>query len=172
MTQRLYLHDVTTDFPLLPRPFVALPASPSRLAMCTDGMPRPARCALRSLHLSELTFAFEVSTDEEIVHLRLLSNLPAIDLGTRAHNYLLLTLARRRLQDVKDGLSERCAGWVHLNEWGHDESFQPPQLNIYVHRIRKLFAAHGIHGAYDVIERRGRQKQIRLGVARAGIDRF
>ena len=172
MTQSHFFHDAgSVDVPHTLRPFVALPAPPSRPAVCTDSSFGSVCCMPRSLHLSEMTLAFEVSTDEMFVRLTLVSHRGTVDLGTRVHNYLLLTLARRRLRDLEDGLSERGSGWMDLDDWAHDDSFQPPQLNLYVHRIRKQFAARGIVDAYDVIERRSREKQIRVGLARARIER-
>jgi hypothetical protein len=114
-----------------------------------------------------VTLDFEVSSDEMSVRLRLISERGTIDLGARTHNYLLVVLARRRLRELAAGVSERDSGWVDLDEWVHDADFQPPQLNLYVHRIRKQFSAQSIEGGYDIIERRAREKQIRLGVTRA-----
>jgi hypothetical protein len=116
--------------------------------------------------------AFEVTSDEEIVYLTLLSARGKLDLGERAHHYVLLTLARRRLRDLESGLPDRGSGWVNRDEWVHDESFQPPRLNLYVHRIRQQFAAQRICDAYGIIERRGRGKQMRLGLARAVVTRI
>ena len=56
------------------------------------------------LEVCHLSLAFSVSRDEEHVELQASSRGVTFDLGARAHNYLLLTLARRRLKDAEEGL--------------------------------------------------------------------
>lgn len=118
------------------------------------------------LEVQHLHLVFSVSRDEEHVQLRVACGPHQFDLGSRQHNYLLLTLARRRQQDASAGLAESSCGWIYLEDLAHDPMMAPPQLNIDVFRIRKQFEAFGILDPANVIERRPRTRQMRIGVAR------
>src|SRR5579871_5988135 len=76
-----------------------------------------ARChgAAKPPRLPELALSFSVSLDEEFVRLQMTLGNRVVDLGARNHNYLLLTLARRRLQDLAAGVPPGTAGWVHAD---------------------------------------------------------
>ena len=119
---------------------------------------------VRQLHLS-----FSVSRDEEHVQLLVTCGQRTLDLGTRARNYLLLTLARRRVADAKEGLPEASCGWIYQDDLSHDPSMAPPQLNLDVFRVRKQFAAAGVVDAVNVIERRSTTRQIRVGTGQIAI---
>lgn len=124
---------------------------------------------LAELEVQHLHLLFSVSRDEEFVQLRVACGAHQFDLGSRQHNYLLLTLARRRQSDLAENLPETACGWIYLEDLAHDPMMAPPQLNIDVFRIRKQFEALGVLDPAGVIERRPRTKQIRLGVARFSI---
>jgi hypothetical protein len=124
------------------------------------------------LVLRDLVLSFSVSRDEEYVHLAVIHRGGAIDLGARTRNYLLLTLARRRLVDAAEGLPETTCGWVYHADLEHDPSMAPPQLNIDVFRLRKQFASVGVVDAADIIERRPRTRQLRIGTGRIAIARL
>jgi hypothetical protein len=116
-----------------------------------------------NVEVGRLKLAFSVSLDEEHVGLEATSGGATFDLGTRTHNYLLLTLARQRLKDAQDGLPETTCGWVDQDVLSRDPSMAPPQLNIDVFRIRKQFAAFGVIDAANIVERRPRTRQLRIG---------
>jgi hypothetical protein len=122
--------------------------------------------------LQSVTLFFSVSTDEEYVRLRAVSDCLEIDLGSRCHNFLLLTLARRRLSDALAGGAETACGWIYMDDLAHDPSMAPARLNIDVCRIRQQFAACGIVRAATIIERRRSTQQIRLGTDRIRIARL
>jgi hypothetical protein len=117
------------------------------------------------LEIRHLQLSFAVSRDEEHVQLQASSGRRTFDLGARTHNYLLLTLARRRISDATEGLPETTCGWIYQEDLAHDPSMAPPQLNIDVFRIRKQFAALGVLDAANIIERRPRTRQLRIGTA-------
>lgn len=117
------------------------------------------------LEVRHLQLSFSVSRDEEHVHLHVTSAGRTFDLGTRNHNYLLVTLARRRLADAVEGIPDTVCGWIYLEDLAHDATMAPPQLNIDVFRIRKQFAAIGVIDAGNIIERRPRTRQLRIGTA-------
>ena len=94
----------------------------------------------------------------------------SIDLGSRKFNYLLLTLARRRLDRSAEGLAETSCGWIDQEELAHDPSMAPPQLNIDVFRLREHFARAGVVDAMGLIERR--PGQLRVGTGRITITKL
>ncbi len=117
------------------RPEVVLfEATPGRWIVEERGAPRPARDGERiiaggeewTLHLplpyeqthrasgqdlSAMGLRFEVSRDEEFVRLSLLRGEIREQLPTRAHHYMLLTMARARLDDLARGVVMADAGW-------------------------------------------------------------
>jgi pSer/pThr/pTyr-binding forkhead associated (FHA) protein len=127
--------------------------------------------ATTAFEVRQLELVFHVSQDEEFVKLEMIAGGDKVDLGCRGHNYLLLTLARARLADQKLGHPDPACGWVCWQDLAHDPSMAPPQLNIDVFRIRKHFARMGVSDAAEIIERRPRTGQMRLGVSQIKIHR-
>lgn len=120
-----------------------------------------------------LTLRFAVSLDEEHVALEALAGARALDLGQRAHNYLLLTLARRRLEDA--ALPEAEQGWVYREALLSGLRLTPPRMNLQIFRARQAFAK-ALSGAgrapeVELIERRLDTGQLRLGVSRLEVRR-
>ena len=116
------------------------------------------------LELRRARLSLAVSRDEEHVELKVTCGMKSFDLGARAHNYLLLTLGRRRLADAAEGLPSPSCGWLSPDDFPHDPAMAPARLNLDVLRIRKQFAALGIVDAPGIIERRARSRQLRIGV--------
>jgi hypothetical protein len=121
------------------------------------------------LSVSHLQLTFSVSRDEEHVHLRVRCGSSTFDMGARAHNFLLLTLARRRLQDAADGFAETTCGWIYQEDLEHDPTMAPPGLNTSVFRVRRQFAVTGVADAANIIERRAGSRQMRIGTGRIAI---
>jgi hypothetical protein len=119
--------------------------------------------------VNNVHLTFSVSSDEEYVHLRMTCGTRLVDLGERGHNYLLLTLARRRRDDAKEGLPDTSCGWMDQEVLSRDPSVLGPQLNLSVFRIREQFAREGVQNAGKIIERRSNPRQLRLGTARFSI---
>jgi hypothetical protein len=124
---------------------------------------------LLELEVRHLELAFSVSKDEEHIHLRVVCAGRAFDLGARAHNYLLLILARRRIADVGEGLPETSCGWIYQEDFPHDPSMESGRLNLDVLRIRQQFSALGVVDAASIIERRPRTRQLRIGANRLSV---
>jgi hypothetical protein len=139
---------------------------------CPDNIWKTSLATFASLEVRHLQLVFSVSRDEEHVRLQALCGTQKLEFGDRGHNYLLLTLARRRLEDVQSGLPEGSCGWVYQDDLAHDPSMAPPQLNIDVFRIRRQFAATGVTDAAAIIERRPRTKQLRIGAEKLSIQRL
>jgi len=118
-----------------------------------------------------LTLTFTVSRDEEYVKLEASWSGKTFDVGARVHNYLLLTLARRRLKDAGDGVPDGTSGWIDQEDLAHDRSMAPPHLNISVFRIRRQFAALGVIDAANIVERRPSTRSLRIGTGRIAVVR-
>lgn len=117
------------------------------------------------------TLHFAVSSDEDFVSLTLEYADRKVPLGSRSHNYLLLTLARQLLADRDASLPEASSGWMDKEALADGFKMTPQQVDGEVFRIRKHFAQHGLPESTTVIERRPRTKQIRLGITQIRIDR-
>jgi hypothetical protein len=139
-------------------------ASTSRATLAASG----DRAGL-DFRVARLSLLFQVSRDEEHVHIQASFEGRQLDLGVRRHHYLLLTLARRRLADIAERLPDSACGWIDQDELAHDPSMASPQLNGDVFRIRQQFAKLGVADAAAIIERRPRPWQLRIGTQRVSI---
>jgi hypothetical protein len=139
---------------------LCLPALAERTASLGDVAP-----------FDQPSLRFSVSSDEEFVELELHFATRTVSLGSRAHNYLLLTLARAYLADIESGAPPASSGWVDKETLGRGLQMSPEQIDGEVFRVRKHFARHGLKEAAVIIERRPRTKQIRLGVRSVRVDR-
>jgi hypothetical protein len=117
------------------------------------------------------TLHFLVSSDEDFVELTLEYSKRKVLLGSRAHNYLLLTLARHKLTELSNGIAEASSGWMDKDQLADGLRITPAQVDGEIFRIRKHFAGHGLQESATIIERRARTKQIRLGLGRVRVDR-
>jgi FHA domain len=142
-----------------------------RFTVPTD-TPSPTRLtsSMIDLDLSRIHLSFRVSSDEETVTLQIHSGGITRDAGIRTFNYLLLTLARRRLQDMKEGYPDGECGWLEYEDTKHDESMAPPRIGVDVCRIRKHFAKLGVADAPRIIERRPRTGQLRIGISSVSVS--
>jgi hypothetical protein len=140
---------------------------------CADGTGLTS-CVWRSPRsdVEALTLAFSVSRDEEVVRLCVLRAGVAFDLGERAHHYVLLTLARRRLADAAGGFQDHSCGWVYQEDLARDPSMTGARLNLAVFRIRKQFAGIDVADPEHIVERRRSTGQLRIGTSRAIVHRL
>jgi len=136
---------------------------------CAQGDSKTSLATAAALEVRHLALEFSVSKDEEHVSLRARSGVHHLDLGERNYHYLLLTLARQRQRDASEGLQESACGWVYQDDFAHDPAMAPQQLSVDVFRIRKQFAAAGVTDAANIVERRPRTKQLRIGAHRISI---
>jgi FHA domain len=142
-----------------------------RFRLCCPSTVAPAETWSLTSEGGEPTLCFSVSSDEDFVELSVEYPGRTVPLGSRSHNYLLLTLARQRLADRESSLGEPSCGWMDKEQLADGFRMTPQQVDGEVFRIRRHFSQHGLAEAASVIERRPRTKQIRLGVARLRIDR-
>ena len=80
---------------------------------------------------------FDVSQNEEHVSVQLMSGRQEYDLGERNHHYLLLLLARKRLQDQAEGLLTAEQGWVDKQVLSKMLGQNENHINIQIYRLRK-----------------------------------
>ncbi|ATC93915.1 FHA domain-containing protein [Pseudoalteromonas tunicata] len=80
---------------------------------------------------------FDVSQNEEHVGLKFLVDNFEYDLGQRSHHYLLLVLARKRLEDKNAGVIESEQGWLDKDLVSKMIGQSEAHLNIQIHRFRK-----------------------------------
>ncbi|MFT3771199.1 MAG: hypothetical protein QM820_37770 [Minicystis sp.] len=108
-----------------------------------------------------------MSRDEEHVDVTVIHEGRETALAPRAYHYLLVTLARARLDDRDAPPAER--GWVDREALCRMLATDRVRLNNDVFRLRKQLAALGIHGAADIIARRADAGQLRLGIERVDV---
>ena len=117
------------------------------------------------------TLLFSVSSDEDFVELTLQFDKRNVALGSRGHNYLLLTLARQRLADSANEVPATSSGWMDKDQLAEGLRITPQLIDGEIFRIRKHFASYGLAEAATIIERRARTRQIRLGLSRVRVER-
>lgn len=110
--------------------------------------------------LSQLHWLFSISGDEEFVHVQVRDGKQLIDLGSRAHHYMLLILSRCRAQD-EDPL---LGGWLYGDKLCTMLSLDEQHLNVQIFRAREELGQLGVSDAAGIIERRRSTKQLRSGI--------
>ncbi|OUS24197.1 hypothetical protein A9Q99_24975 [Gammaproteobacteria bacterium 45_16_T64] len=115
----------------------------------------------------DFLFEFDVSLDEEHVSLQVSLGNDVWKLEERTHHYLLLLLARQRIQHVKEGYDESNQGWLDMQKFVKMLGLDTSHVNIQVYRARKQIseALLDITLPNQIIERR-------TGEMRIGFSRF
>lgn len=113
---------------------------------------------------------FEVSRDEEFIRIWFVKNDARVEVATRAHHYMLLLLARARMEDQGSGLASGEAGWLYAEDFCKMLGTEPHLLNVMVHRARQQFARLEMEGAAGLIERRRSTRQMRIGVDQLAVS--
>jgi hypothetical protein len=132
-------------------------ALPEALAATTEGG------SLR--RLSDLSLSFRVSQDDEYVEVDATLAGRTTTLKPRAHQYVLLTLARARAEDAANGVAESEQGWVYGEKLEKMVGMRRNQLYVSIHRNRRDLVELGVLDGDDVIERRRTTRQLRVGVS-------
>jgi len=115
---------------------------------------------------------FQVSQDEEFVSVSFTTGSTTTALRPRAFHYLLLILARARLEDTAAGVSEAEAGWLYADEVARRRCVSVEDTNVDICRARKQIAQScQFVDAVHIIERRSGTGHLRLGVAAISIER-
>ncbi|MEZ4471339.1 MAG: FHA domain-containing protein [bacterium] len=109
-----------------------------------------------SVRLADVQVRLAVSRDEEYVETRWDLGGRSVAIESRAHHYLLVTLARLRLAEPEDG-------WVTSDELCRMLALDRRALNVQVFRARHELADLGVEDAASLIERRP-GAHLRLGI--------
>lgn len=88
-----------------------------------------------------------------------------IRIPDRASSRLLLWLAQARKADMEKGMPPASAGWRTSEEVGKALSIAREHLNVLVFRARGAFGKAGVRDSANIIERRPRTSELRIGVA-------
>lgn len=116
--------------------------------------------------ISAVRLRFSVSRDEEHVSLRVRTDAGEISLGSRSFHYLLLTLARQRIQDqALPDVPASAHGWVYQDELLKRLGIDANKFGVDIFRARRQLLEAGIDGAASIVERRALSRQLRIGVA-------
>lgn len=117
------------------------------------------------MRFSSLTLTFHASPDGKHVYIEAADEVSKRVLGERACFFLLLLLARRRIEDrAMVGKSEGEQGWIHvIDAMTMLQKREEGRVNVDVLRARQEFASQGIDGAEAIVQRRPRE--LRLGTA-------
>ncbi|MEM7157833.1 MAG: FHA domain-containing protein [Myxococcota bacterium] len=126
----------------------------------------------RNPAFGELELSFSVSSDEEDVELIVRHEGQPLELGGRAHHFVLLLLARARLEDAQQpGLSEAEHGWRYVEDVCQMLRVDDLRLNTAIYRARKELGAIGVRGAPQLVERRRSSRSLRLGTGAVTVTR-
>lgn len=122
--------------------------------------------------LPEISLLFTPSLDEEHVDVQ----VRTVDgkewhVPPRSSHYVLLTLARARLEDARRGLPPEEQGWIYASRLADMLRYTVERLNLEIFRARSLFAKLGFADAAHLIERRTATRQLRIGVGRVHVTR-
>ncbi len=110
-----------------------------------------------ALSIEAVSFRFGVSLDEEHVTLTLVAPNHEAVLQAREFNYVLLTLARARLEERDKPIAER--GWIDREVLLKMLRMRPTALNVAIHRARQRLLEVGLVGAAGIVEVRRRARR-------------
>lgn len=128
-----------------------------------------ATAGLFSLAEAELRLLY--SPDEETVELALRVNGQQLELGSKACHYLLLTLARCRLERDLPPSADVTDGWIGLGSLLSLLRVTEQRLNVDIFRIRQELKTAGIVDAVNIVERDPARRRLRLGTGRLTLSR-
>ncbi len=124
------------------------------------------------LDTESIALEFQVSRDEEHVEIAVVHGGVRTPLPSRAHDFFLLTLARTRMSDQeRSDIDPAEHGWIYREEIIGQLKIERHLLNLWTHRARRQFADIGLVDPGNLIERRPRSEQIRLGIATLRVSR-
>ncbi|NCG21447.1 MAG: FHA domain-containing protein [Rhodobacterales bacterium] len=113
------------------------------------------------MRLDAIRLRFAVSLDEEHVTLTVIYRGTEVALEAREHLYVLLTLARARVSDSDQSLSEQ--GWLDRDRLLKMLAVDANAMNVAIYRARGQLSAAGVDGAAAVV-------QVRRGQRRLGLE--
>jgi FHA domain len=124
------------------------------------------------LLFGSISLWFAPSMDEEHVDVRVRADDGnESSLAPRSSHYMLLTLARARIEDARAGVALDEQGWRYATDLARMLQYSAERLNLEIFRSRALFAKLGFADSAGLIERRPASRQLRIGVARLHVTR-
>jgi len=120
------------------------------------------------MSLDAIRLRFEVSLDEEHVTLVLLHRGTETALESREHAYLLLTLARLRIEEAGQPLPEQ--GWVERDRLLRMLHIDGNALNVGIYRARRQLTGAGVSGGAGIVEVRRGQRRFGLAPSRVELS--
>jgi len=145
----------------------------SEWMLCNSSLPPPTSFVSETganKPLENVVLRFRVSRDEEHVELVALDGSRTTDFSMRSHHYMLLTLARVRLEDEKRGEQRGSVGWIAQEDLLRKLRTTPDRLNVDVFRARKQFASAGFFPPAGIVERRSDSRQLRIGTGSIQVE--
>jgi hypothetical protein len=115
--------------------------------------------------VTELFITFRTSSDLEHIELDVRVDSKVKRLAARTHNEMLLVLARAYVRDAARQVEPAECGWMYLDELCRSVALDRERLNIDVYRLRRQFAELGLLDPANIIERRAKTKQLRIGTS-------
>lgn len=120
--------------------------------------------ATAAVRPSETWLTFNVSPDEEHVAIVVEHGGLSHPLSHRSHSYLLLTLARARLEDrANSSLGATEHGWLETKQLAKMLKTSSEQINLWIFRAREQLQRVDLQLAEALVERRPTLGQLRLG---------
>ncbi len=99
---------------------------------------------------------FTVSKNEEHVSMSVTVGNIKLDLGERAHHYLMMYLARQRLADLQQGIEDSEQGWIDKDVLCQETGLDEKHINLHIYRFRKQLVQTqpSVQQLIQIIERR------------------
>ena len=117
-----------------------------------------------ALERPDLEVRFAVSADEESVAIEVVLGEARHAMPSRSENYLLLLLARHRLNDLRQGVELAEQGWIQRSALARMLAVRPRTVNVQLHRLRQRLGEVEDGLAGRLLEVRGtRTGQVRIG---------
>lgn len=104
----------------------------------------------------DIKFLFKASQNEEHISLSLVIDNTERDLGERSHHYVLLMLAKQRIEDIKKGMPVTEQGWIKKDVLVQMIGMGEQHINIHIYRFRQQVTKLLPHYTtlHHIIERR------------------
>jgi hypothetical protein len=141
---------------------ISLPGTLESTAVLTPALvDEPATVEL----LGRLSLDLAISADEEYVEATVGLGVGARLLPPRTHHYLLVVLARARLEDAVAGVAEGEQGWLYTSDLRKALGVSANAFYVMAHRCRRELEELGVIDSADLFQKRSTSRQVRLGVS-------
>lgn len=127
---------------------------------------RTIEATVNQVHPGNYGLHFKVSMDEEYVEMTVEAETGTHPLKPRSHHYLLLVLARLRMEESE--LPEGERGWVYSSDLARQLRMDRRTVNVHIHRARKEMVALGLTAR--IVDRRASTNQVRIGTPSLGVE--